>query len=160
SFSGANAYADCLIQVPGADEYFELPDASGATDGSLEIPVEVPDSVASGTFCVQVCIADDQGNYSNVQEQCFSVSNALEELLGSAGSGGGALPPGTGFDGDVPQECQDLVDQVVTTGAGSCVDACVSDLFDCVVENDCQTLPQACLDRYLACFQPCLGAQQ
>lgn len=81
-FNSTSGYNNCYVQVRGASNgYFNIPANNNANNGTITIPIQVPSSVASGSFCVQYCIADSRGRVSNVREYCVDVSSP-------SGSGG------------------------------------------------------------------------
>ncbi|MBK7830033.1 hypothetical protein [Nannocystis sp.] len=64
-FSSTSGYRDCYVQVQGASEYFRISATDPTTYGTVQIPVNVPDNVASGGFTFYSCIAGTNGSVSN-----------------------------------------------------------------------------------------------
>lgn len=84
NFSSRSGYNNCFVQVRGATNgYFNIPANNSANNGTITIPIQIPESVGAGQFCVQYCIADAQGRVSNIREFCITVT----ENSGNTGNG-------------------------------------------------------------------------
>lgn len=59
--------AGCYIQIPGTDTYFTVPyNANAGLSGSLAVPIGIPANVLDGSFDLNFCVYDDEGQVSNV----------------------------------------------------------------------------------------------
>lgn len=85
SYDSPTGYENCYVQVIGADDYFLIDNASSAsTSGTIQIPINIPDSVDTGIFDLYTCIAGPDGAVSNPVSTAVGVTNP-----GSIGGGGG-----------------------------------------------------------------------
>lgn len=74
-FSSPTGYRDCYVQVQGASEYFRITSNDATTNGTVQIPVNVPENVASGGFTFYSCIAGANGSVSNPVATGVTVTN-------------------------------------------------------------------------------------
>lgn len=73
------------LQIPGSDSYFDIP-ASAFSSGRTtsfypEFYIDLPDNIAPGEFCVDVCVYDAEARVSNIVRVCITVGE-----LGGANS--------------------------------------------------------------------------
>ena len=120
SYSSPTGYEKCYVQVIGADGYFEIDVPSEITEGTLQIPVNIPENVDSGAFDLYTCIAGANG----------AVSNAVATTVGVTYSGdvggapGGNPTPGGGY---ICASQNSGVGTTLTCPNGSLLDFCISE---------------------------------
>lgn len=79
SYSSSSGYQNCYVQVRGASDYFDVPVGTGETSGEIQIPVNIPSSVASGGFNLYTCIAGANGSVSNPVDTSVAVTNTSND---------------------------------------------------------------------------------
>lgn len=119
SYTSPTGYEKCYVQVIGADGYFEIDVPSAITEGTLQIPVNIPENVDSGAFDLYTCIAGANG----------TVSNAVATTVGVTYSGDGGVPganptPGAGY---ICASQNAGVGTTLTCPNGSLLDFCISE---------------------------------
>ena len=114
TYDSPSGYTECYVQVVGADDYFVIDIPSTVTQGTIQIPVNIPENVDSGAFDLYTCIAGDNG----------FVSNAVATTVGVtyAGGGGGG---GVGGGNLVCASDDPSVGQTLTCPNGSMLDFCI-----------------------------------
>lgn len=146
-YESPTGYDDCYVQVRGASDYFRLEVGSAVQAGTLQIPVNIPDNVDTGSFSLYTCIAGDNGAVSNPLSTPVSVMRA--DSPGSRPSDS----PGT-----LSSSCQQAIDSARQSTAGitgnTCVTGCINALYSCAARNDCQTL-DGCTTTYTNCVTSC-----
>jgi len=110
TYESPSGYTECYVQVIGADGYFVIDVPSQATEGTIQIPVNIPENVDSGAFDLYTCIVGDNG----------FVSNAVATTVGVTYPGGN---PG---GGNVVCASDDpSVGATLTCPNGSMLDFCI-----------------------------------
>jgi len=84
-YDSPSGYVDCYVQVIGADDYFLISVPSAETTGVIQIPVNIPENVASGVFDFYTCISGENGGVSNPLRTSVDVTYTG----GTPGGGGG-----------------------------------------------------------------------
>lgn len=75
SSTSGTGYGGCYVSVDGATSYWDIPSTTFNTDldGQIVIPVNIPDVVGNGSFCLSYCIYDNNNRVSNVLSTCVTV---------------------------------------------------------------------------------------
>jgi len=81
-FESPSGYRNCYIQVEGAGDYFVIESEDDTNEGQLQIPVDVPSNVDTGSFRLYTCIAGSNGAVSN------PISTSVSVTRPSGGGGG------------------------------------------------------------------------
>jgi hypothetical protein len=103
-FRSNSGYRNCYVQVQGARDYFRIPGSESANSGEIRIPVNVPNSVATGNAQLYTCIADADGNVSNPVSTPLAISNPSSS---GSGSGGETCSPQQSLSGCTLSYCVD-----------------------------------------------------
>jgi len=101
------------VQVIGADDYFLISVPSTETTGLIQIPVNIPENVASGAFDFYTCISGANGGVSNPVRTSVDVTYT-------------GTPPGGGGGGNVICATDDpSVGAVIPCPNGQSLDFCI-----------------------------------
>lgn len=76
SYASTSGYSNCYVEVDGAGDYFDIPEANPASTPNqaiLQVPIALPqvNLTQEGTFCTYASIADSTGLVSNSLYTCF-----------------------------------------------------------------------------------------
>ena len=112
-YDSPTGYVDCYVQVIGADDYFLISVPSTETTGLIQIPVNIPENVASGAFDFYTCISGANGGVSNPVRTSVDVTYT-------------GTPPGGGGGGNVICATDDpSVGAVIPCPNGQSLDFCI-----------------------------------
>ena len=118
-YSSPTGYEKCYVQVIGADGFFEIDVPSTVTEGTLQIPVNIPENVDSGAFDLYTCIAGANGFVSNAVATTVGVTYS-----GDGGGPSGGVPPS---GGDYICASQNAgVGTVLSCPSGGLIDFCAN----------------------------------
>lgn len=114
-YNSPTGYQNCYVQVIGADDYFLITDDVPAATGTIQIPINIPGNVDTGSFDLYTCIAGADGAVSNALTTGFGVTR-------SSGAGGSGGSPGGNLicASDNPE-----VGQMFTCPGGGVLDFCI-----------------------------------
>ena len=73
-YDSPTGYVDCYVQVIGADDYFLISVPSTETTGLIQIPVNIPETMASVPFDFYTCISGANGGVSNPDRTSVDVT--------------------------------------------------------------------------------------
>lgn len=128
-FSSSTGYRNCYVQVQGARDYFVIEGNDPTTEGTLQIPVNVPSNVDSGSFRLYTCIAGANGAVSNPISTSVQVSRPSPTGSGQwdtcspvTQGGGCTLQYCIRVSGGAVSSCAYTVNGQ-TIGCGNCTDA-------------------------------------
>ncbi|MBK9329890.1 MAG: hypothetical protein IPM95_11455 [Sphingobacteriales bacterium] len=82
TYTSNSGYSTCYVQVDGATNgFFTVPNSGAAgspNSGTIAVPITIPSNVLNGSFCITYCIADRDGNISNVMTTCVTIKEQLD----------------------------------------------------------------------------------
>ncbi len=99
-FEADENFEGIYLQVKGANEYFDVPATSAnslrqqitkekaislaRTDDNFELSINLIEDAELGEFCVDICVYDESGNISIIEEFCVTIKNwgGNSELVG------------------------------------------------------------------------------
>jgi hypothetical protein len=145
--------------VQGADDYFRLDVPSTETVGTVQIPINVPEDVDTGSASFYTCVQGSGGGVSNAVNTPISITNTSS----SGGGGGSGTDSGTNWNGTpVSSSCYDAIQQAKSTlaaqggsGGGGCVDGCVNTALNCYAATDCADTNCISGGAYTNCIVGC-----
>lgn len=98
--NGSNI-VEVVFTIIGANEYFSIPTSSAGSNGTIVLPLNMPDNMSDGEFCVEVKLIDGNGLVSSEKRICVSITQPLACDLKKISGGEGITSTQHSMNGDV-----------------------------------------------------------
>jgi hypothetical protein len=151
-YQASSGYRGCFVQVRGASDYFRVESNEAANEGRIQIPINIPDNVDTGSFEMYTCIQDANGGVSNPLTTSIAVTNpnpsgstCSNQFVCAAANMRNSTRPGgcCSVDDSCPASCSNACGEGWYEVRGQVIGPCRSSDSSCF-QSAAQTAVEAC----------------